>query len=268
MKKEIKTLTDEQIAILNNNFPVSEDDTRKSFPRLGMLSKDLTSETGTGKNKKIDIIEAAGTFYTEKDEGEIDEDGKKKWTKTYIEGETLDVIIVYFRYQLRRFDSSLNKFYSTPIYDTPDQILPLYLDKQIVQKGTEKDLQAKYPKLTAKGKPSSDLKKDTILLVLFRGEMYQLNLSVSSGWAFSAYKRTVNPSLVITTLGSTEETFGTNTYRKISFTKGRSIDGDEFDLVQEGQNVLKAAVENDSKMFIGSGQSVEAIEAADAFKKF
>jgi hypothetical protein len=259
-----KQLSEQQLSVLNENYPVSTDENRQSFPRFGMLSKDITEETGKGKTKKIDVIEVAGTFYTEKDKGETNEDGKSVWTREYLEGETADVIVAFHRYQLRRFDSSLNKFYSTPVYDTPDQVLPLYLDKQIVMKGTEKELQSKYPKLTQKGKPSSDLGKNTILFVLYKDELYQLNLSVSSGWAFSAYKRSINPSTVVTTLGSTEETFGTNTYRKMSFTKGRSIDVNEFEQVSENQTTLKTTVENDSKLYLGTGE----IEADKNFKNF
>lgn len=256
-------ITEEQLAVLNENYPVSTEDSRLTFPRFGMLSKDITEESGTGKNKKIKIIEVAGTFYTERDMGQTDEAGKKIWTREYLEGDTVEVIIAFHRYQLRRFDSSLNKFYSTPIYDTSDQILPLYLDKQVIKRGTEAQLQSMYPALTQKGKPTSDLKRDTILFVLYKDEMYQLNLSVSSGWAFSAYKRIVNPSTVVTTLGSTEETFGTNTYRKISFTNTRMINGEEFVLVTENQTALKSTVENDSKLYLGSPKDDDA-----EFKKF
>lgn len=253
-KEQSLALTEEQKALLDNSFPVGDQSNRLSLPKFGMLSKDITEESGTGKNKKIKVIEAAGTFYTESDEGEKNEEGKSVWTKTYLEGETVDLQIVYFRHQLRMYDSSLSKFYSTPIYDNAEQTLPLYMDKQIVKRGTEKDLQAMFPKVTLKGKPGSKLDKKTILYVLWDNKMYQFELSVSSGWEFSTFRKKINPSSVITTLSSTEEQAGSNVYRKINFNIKRPITSDEFDTVAENQTQVKAVVESDSRFLLSSGE--------------
>jgi hypothetical protein len=131
MAKKTNELSAEQLAILDQGFPVANENSNSLIlPRLGMLSKDITEETGTGKLKKIKVIEAAGTFFTERDMDEVDEEtGKKKWTREYIDGSEIDAIIVFHRRQLRMYDSSLEKFYSTPIFDTADQVVPLYLDK-------------------------------------------------------------------------------------------------------------------------------------------
>lgn len=259
MAKEKKGLNEEQLAILDNAFPVAAENTRPSYPRFGMLSKDIVEESGSGKKKKITVIQPAGTFYTEKDMGDIDEDtGKKVWTKTFIEDEeTVDVIIAYHRRQLRKYDSSLEKFISSPIFDNATQVIPLYLDKQVIKTGTQAELQACYPALSQKGKPTSDLKEETILYVIYEGEMYQMNLSQSSKWSFKDYTKTVNPSTVITTLGTSEETFGTNTYRKITFTKGRMINGDEFDVVVENQTAIKETVENDAQLFLTTPETAD-----------
>ena len=216
-KTKAVTISDEQIQELNAAYPISEENNRLTLPRLGMLSKDLTETSGSGKTKKITVIQAAGTFYTESDKGEVDEDGKKVWTKEFIEGDTIDVNIVYHRRQLRMYDSSLEKFYSTPIFDNGEQVLPLYLDRQVVQKGTQKQLQAKFPALTLKGKKTSKLKEDTILFVIYNGELHQMNLSQSSKWEFKAFAKSINPSTVVTTLGTVEDTFGDNTFRKLTF---------------------------------------------------
>ncbi len=259
-----KKLTDEQLAVLAENYPVSDDESRISLPKLRMLAKDITEEVGTGKNKKINVIQAAGEFYTEKDQGDVNEEGKKIWTKHFIDGDSIDVIITFHRYQLRRFDSSLNKFISSPVYDNANQVIPLYLDKQVIKRGTQEQLQAMYPKLTQKGKKSSDLQKTTILYVLYKGETYQFNLSTSSGWEFSTYKKALNPASVVTTLGSKEETFGTNTYRKVTFKNSRMIDSDEFETVKAVQGDLKQAVQTDGQLFLGSGEE----KAEEEFKKF
>lgn len=260
-------ISDKQKALLDSGFPVGDESVMISLPKFGMLSKDITEESGTGKNKKIKVIEAAGTFYTESDEGETNAEGKKVWTKTYLEGELVDVQIVYFRYQLRMYDASLEKFYSTPIYDNSEQTLPLYMDKQVVKRGTEKELQAMFPKVTLKGKPGSKLDKKTILYVLWQDKMYQFELSVSSGWEFSGYKRKVNPSTVVTTLSSTEEQAGSNIYRKINFNIKRPITSEEADGVIESQSQVKSVVESDSRFLLGSGQSKEDEEFERLAKK-
>lgn len=260
MKKQEQelALTEEQLALLNESYPVSDDDSKLFLPRFGMLAKDIIEETGTGKNKKIKVLQAAGSFYTEEDEGETNEDGKNVWTKTFIDEENVDVHIVYHRYQLKYYDKGLEKFYSTPIYDNPDQILPLYLDKKIVKKGTEKELQAMYPKLTVKGKPSSDLKKLTILYIVYNGKLYQFNLSTSSGWEFSSYKRKINPATVVTILGSKGEAFGSNVFSKTTFTKGRTINQNEFQTIADAQGKVKESAISDAQLLLStSSKEVE-----------
>lgn len=250
-KQQLSVLTDEQRAVLNENYPASDDEARPVFPRFGMLAKDIIEESGSGKNKTIKVIESAGTFYTEKDLGEVDKStGKKKWTKEFIEGEIVDLIITYHRKQLRKFDSSLEKYISSAIFDNAEQIIPLYLDKQIIKRGTQAQLQSIYPALTQKGKPTSDLKEETILFVIYKGELYQCNISQSSKWEFKAYKKTVNPSLVLTTVGSIEETFGKNTYRKMTFKINRDINQEEFEFVKEGQDNLRGQAESDNQYFL------------------
>jgi hypothetical protein len=257
-KKTTNELTEDQLAVLNKSYPVTEGSTRVSLPRFGMLSKDITEESGTGKNKKITVIEAAGTFFTEADQGEVNEAGKKVWTKTFL-GEEIEVIIAFHRKQLRLFDNSLNKFISSPVYDSNDQIIPLFLDKRVIARGTPEQLRALYPKMTEKGKKSSKLNEETILYILYKGEMFQWNLTISSGWSFSDYKKKVNPSTVITQLSSIEETNGSNTYRKATFTNKRLINGaDEFEMVSSAQTNLKEAVESDKQYLLS--QATKAVD--------
>lgn len=273
MAKKTNELTEEQLAILNEGFPVaSENSNSLILPRLGMLSKDITEESGSGKLKKIKVVEAAGTFFIERDLGDVDEEtGKKKWTREYIEGGEIEAVITYHRRQLRMYDSSLEKFYSTPIFDSADQIVPLYLDKQVVKKGTQADLQAMFPAVTLKGKPSSKLKEETILFVLYKDELFQCNISQSSKWEFKSYARKSNPASCVTLISSKEDTFGDNTFSKMTFTEKRKINGEEYDLIVDSQNVLKEKVESDKKFYLPEATSqadkdFDAIEA-EASKK-
>lgn len=255
MKKEIKTLSAEELSVLNESYPVSDESTKLSLPRFGLLSKDIVEETGKGRNKTIKVLESAGTFYTEKDLGEVDEEtGKKIWTKEFI-GEAAEVIIAFERKQLRKFDVSLKKFISSSVYDNKDQVIPLYLDKQVIKRGTPDMLQSLYPALTAKGKKSSDLKEETILFVIYKDELYQCTLSQSSKWSFKDYKKGLNPSTVLTMLNTSEETFGTNTYRKMTFTNIRNLTQEEFDLVKTFQGDLKEKVASDAKYFLENAET-------------
>ena len=258
-----KELSQEQLALLNQSYPVSDSNSRASYPRFGMLSKDIVEESGTGKNKKITIVEAAGTFYTEEDNGEVDpETGKKVWTKTYL-SDKVEVIIAFHRKQLRLFDKSLNKFISSPIYDTKDQLVPLYLDRKQIGFGTPAELQAKFPAVTESGKKSSKLKEETLLYVIHEGTLYQWQLSQSSKWSFKDYSKGLNPSSVVTELSSIEETNGSNTYRKATFVSKGMITQDDFDLVQESQTTLKAQVVSDAEYFLKQSENKQLSDGQD-----
>jgi hypothetical protein len=256
-------LTEAQLALLNEGYPASDDAGRLTLPRLGMLSKDIMEESGTGKNKKYKVVQAAGTFYTESDEGEVNEEtGKKVWTKRFIDdAEGIDVNIVFHRRQLRMYDSSLEKFYSTPIYDSADQVIPLYLDKAVVKKGTPAELQAMFPALSLKGKPTSKLKEEAILYVVYNGTLHQMNLSQSSKWEFKSYSKGLNPSTVVTTLGSQEDTFGSNTYRKVTFKSAGPIKAEDFDAVIEAQSTVRETVKSDERFYLGAGTEDAEAEA-------
>ncbi len=255
-------ITEAQLAILNDSYPVEISHNKQSFPRLGMISKDVLEETGKGKTKKIKLIQAAGSFYTEKESDEVktDEDGKVKkvWNKEFFDGETIEAVILYKRRQLRFYDASLEKFISSPIYDDKDQVISLFLDKRVIARGTPAELQKLYPSKTAKGKDSSKLKETYILYLLIDGVTYQWNLTESSKYAFLDYTRAVpNPSTVITEIGSIEETFGTNTYRKATFTSKGLIDSKVFDTVVAQQATIKEYVESDRKFFLEAPKTTE-----------
>ena len=261
-KTQSKELSADQIALLNQSYPVSDGSNRVSLPRFGMLAKDIVNESGTGKNKKIEVVQAAGTFFTEKDEGELDEDGKKVWTKKYL-GEEVEVIVVFHRKQLRLFDKGLNKFISSPIYDSKDQVIPLFLDKRRIAMGTQEELMALYPRVTEAGKKASKLKKETILYVLYEGELHQMNLSESNGYSFRDYSKKLNPSTVVTELSSVEETNGSNTYRKLVFKSKGMITTEDFPLVIENQDELKSRVESDAAYLLSQANATGGT-AADA----
>ncbi len=265
-----KAPSEETLAFLNNSFPVDDRRSgRLTLPRLTMLSKDLTEKVKDPKTKKqvINLIQPAGTFYIERqgeEEVEIERNGKKvkvkPFVKDFFEGvETIDAIIYFQRKQLRFFDEGTNKWISSPIYDTADQVVPLWMDGKEIHRGTPEQLRSLYPKLTAKGKPSSKLNEEAILYIIYEGEAYQMNISQSSKWEFSDYKKAHHVASVVTTIGSSSEKNGSNEYSKMTFEEARSITADEAELAVEKVKEVMASIESD-KAFFSAKETEDALD--------
>src|SRR3990167_7848291 len=174
MSKLTVPLKEETIIELKSNFPIDPSFERISLPRLAFKSQDMTE----GKGKQMKVVQEAGTFITERQSKEINEEtGKPVWEKTEI-GKEVEGVIVYQRKQLSYYDDSSETYTSSPIYDTDDQIIPLWCNGAEIDSGTSKELKARseYATTTLKGKPSSKLKDNRILYVLVDDELFQLNL--------------------------------------------------------------------------------------------
>src|ERR1035437_7623570 len=172
MSKELVTkLNEEQLVQLENSYPVETSFNRILLPRLSMISQDKTE----GKGKAMKVVAEAGTFQTEVQTEEVDENGKKVWEKKEL-GTEIEAVILYERKQLRFYDSANENYTSSPIYDNEDQIVPLFCDKAEVARGTPAELKAipAYQGLSAKGKPISKLEENRILYVLLDEVVYQM----------------------------------------------------------------------------------------------
>ncbi len=232
MSKEI--ITQEQLDLIKSLTPVDEDSySRIQLPKIGMFSKDVLEETGTGKSKKIELISPAGEFYIEA-EGEKDEEGKRTFNKTPIEGESLDVVIFYNRKKLSMWDDSTKVYTKTPLYDSKDEVLPLFEGKNKIATATPAELQAMYPSLSLKGNPTSKLKEVTVLYVLYNGLPYEFELGMSSKYEFLTYKSSVVlPQMVTTLTPSEDRTVGSNTYKAVLFKSNGTINAEQGNLVIE-----------------------------------
>lgn len=251
MSKSLTTqITQEQLNELKSLAPVSNDYSKVQLPKLGMLAKDITEETGSGKNKKINIVNVAGEFYVENKTDELNEKGKNIYAKTFFEGETMEGIVVYHRYQLSLWDEAKKLYTSSPIYDSNTDIIPLFEGGTQIAKGTPAELQARYPDgVTKTGRPRYALKEITVLYVLKDGELYEWPLSMSSKYEFSDYKKKVICPSVVTTFGSKEETHGSNTYKKTTFASKRQITAEEFEVVKETVTGIKDAIEAEKRYY-------------------
>ncbi len=252
-KELVTTASEAQLAQLKAMYPQEDTYQKIQVARLGMLAKDVVEESGTGKNKTLKVINAMGEFYIET-EGTNEETGEREWVKSFIEGDTIDVLIAYNRKQLSMWDDGLGVYTNTPIYDSADDILPLWEGGKEIARGTPAELQARYPSLTQKGKPSSKLKEVKILYVIYEGEVYQVNLTQSSKWEFLSYSKGINPATVVTTIGSVEETNGSNTYRKMTFKSAGTISAEQAQVVIDTATTIRESVESE-KAFYGKMNS-------------
>lgn len=246
-KELVTQASEEQLAELRALYPQEDTYQKIQVPRLGMLAKDVIEEEGTGKAKTMKVVNAMGEFYIEKEA--TNDDGEKVWLKTFVEGDTIDVQIVYNRKQLSMWDDGQGMYTNTPIYDSNDEVLPLWEGGKEIARDTPEKLQARYPALTQKGKPSSKLKEIKILYVIYEGETYQVNLSQSSKWEFLTYSKKTNPATVVTTIGSTEETNGTNTYRKMSFVAKSLLSTEQAAKVIEAANMIRSSIESEKAYY-------------------
>jgi len=259
MTKEIaKAISAEELAMLKDSYPVEQGLSRIMLPRLEFVSQD--QKEGKGKSMKVTV--EAGTFFTSNQSDEVDEDGKKVWEKDEI-GKEVKVIILYERKQLKFYDGE--GYVSSPIYDTDDQVIPLFKDKAEIDRGTPAELKARpqYQGKSAKGKDISKLEENKVLYVLYKDELYQLSIRGTSMYAFRDYKKTVTPNAVVTTLNSVPKENGSTAWNQITYTEDRIINGTELPLVMESIAKIKTAVEME-KAYYGEKAPSQADKDFDA----
>ena len=118
----------EVLSQLSSAYPIEQGAMRIILSRISMVSQDVTE----GKGKATKVVVEAGTFFVEAQTDDINEEtGKKVWVKEEI-GNSFEGIIVFKRKQLRYYDESTETYTSSPIYDTDDEIIPLFRDKKEV----------------------------------------------------------------------------------------------------------------------------------------
>lgn len=249
-------LNDDTLAILQDSFPVDRNANRILLPRLGMVSQDKTEETGTGKNKKFKLIAAAGEFFIERQGDEEDpKTGKKMWIRTDI-GNMIEGVIVFQRKQLRMYDESTEQYTSSPIYDTDDEIIPLWTDKTEVARGTPAELKAKYMFVDKRdGKEKSKLEDNRILYVLYEGEVFQMTLRGSSMYSFLTYARKTLPPSVITVFSSEPKEKGTIAWNQMTFTPKRKLTQKEAEDIVAKVTDIKEAIRLEKSQFTSANTS-------------
>jgi hypothetical protein len=250
---ELMVAPDEQmLAELRANTPQEKGFDRIMLPRLSFASQDKME--GEGKNKKV-VVEA-GTFFTEKQSEEVDEEGKKLWEKTEL-GNTIEATVIYTRKQLRLYDEATEKYTSSPIYDTDEEIIPLFLDKKEIARGTSKDLKAMYAYKGEDGKTKSKLEENRVLYVLYEGEVYQMSLRGSSMYSWLSWVRTTLPSSVLTEISSESRSKGKIEWNAMTFKALRSLSAEEVGKVIELQREIKHGIQAEKEYYASINTDVE-----------
>lgn len=251
----------ELLAQLQESYPVEQGYNKISLPRISMLSQDKTE----GKGKTMKVVAEAGTFYIEEPTDEKDENDKTIWNKEEI-GTSFKGIILYSRKQLKMYDEATEKFTSSSIYDSEDELVKLWSDKKEVAKGTPTELKNMYL-YEENGKKKSSLEENRILYVLKDGKIYQLNLRGSSMYSFLTYARKVLPPGVVTEFNSEAREKGQTNWNMMTFTKVRDINEEEGQDVLAKVNDIRFAIQAEKSQYNKVEDELEVI-AKSADKAF
>lgn len=262
--QEVTTTADAAVlAALGAQVPADAGFTRIQLPRIAFKAK-AKIEQDPDDEDKMKVIFKAGSFFTERETEEKDEEGKVVWDRQNI-GVTLEGIVVYKRKQLRYYDEPSTTYYSTPIFDTPDQVIPLFAGGKKIASGTPAALKKMdLFKFEKDGKTRSNLSDNTIVYLLVGEELFQFSItSIGAIIDFSKYGQKVQYGLAanVTRFTSTKEVKGDNNYNALAFEAARLITAEEAVLVQEKINLVVDAI-NAEKEFYANMSEDSAVEAA------
>ena len=250
------TLTDDQRALLGQLTPQEQGYTRISLPRLGMYSQDKFE----GKGKSAVLVKEAGMFYTEVPPTEKD----GEWTKQEL-GTQMEGIVLYHRKQLSYYDNATEKYTSSPIYDMPEDVIPLFLDGKEVQRGTPAELKAKYAYTDPDdGKVKSKLEDMRVLYILKDGQVYQMSLRGSSMWSFSKYAKSCLVSSVLTKFNSEAKENGSIAWNQMTFDALREITPEEASVVIDNLQKITTSIAEEKAYFASLAQNKASLTNAIA----
>lgn len=236
-KEEIAVVDKALLDQLTASYPVEPGFNRLLLPRLTFKSQDVME--GKGKNKKV-VIEA-GTFFTERSTDQKDGQGKVIWEKEEI-GQELEGFIAYQRKQLRYYDEPSDAYYSTPIYDTNEDVIPLFKGGKKIGSGTPAELKKSFEYTNEEGKQRSKLEDNVILYVLVDGELFQMGLRGSSMYSFKGFSRSVAVPTQLIHFSSTPQVKGSNEWNQMEFKAVRTVTNDEAMAILEAQDQIKDAI--------------------------
>lgn len=260
MSKELITQPSaEALNALAQAFPTDPGFNRIMLPRLTFKSQDVTE----GKGKNMKVVMEAGTFIEERETDELNEEGKKVWSKEDL-GTEIEGVIIFQRKQLRYFDEATEEYTSSPAYDGDEEVVPLFTNKKEIAKGTPKELKEKYQYTDKDGKIKSRLEENRLLFILKGDELFQLNLRGSSMYSFLGYARKTLVPSVLTVMNSEPKEKGSIEWNQMTFTPKRTLGADEVATVLEKIDEIKRSIMEEKAYFASqNAATATALPGAD-----
>lgn len=275
--------SEETLALLRESFPAEEGFVSVQLPRLSMVSQDKTE----GKGKNMKVVAEAGQFLKEtQDEEETATEVeelvkgktvtktvmKKLWSKEDL-GTEIEGVIIFQRKQLKFYDESTEMFTSSPIYDSDEDVIPLFCNKSQIDEGTPKELKAKYEYTDKNGKVKSKLEDNRIIYILYEGAVYQMNLRGSSMYSYMTYHRKVgSPAVYLTKFSSEPMEKGSIAWNQMQFEAIRPITADESEQAAQFVTEIKQGIQQQKRFFASKTVDPERIavlrSANEAVKEF
>lgn len=261
MSKEIATVDATALAAFAAQFSQEPGFTRLMLPRIGFKSQDVME--GKGKNKVVTT--EAGTFLIERPTDEKDENGKTIWSKKEI-GLDMEAFIVYPRKQLRYYDEPTETYYSTPIYDDSEDIIPLFAAGKKVATGTPAELKKSFEYVNADGKTVSKLENNVVLHIVKDGELFQMNLRGSSMYSYMDFARKTKPSPLayLIHFSSTPMEKGSIEWNQMTFKTVRQVTADEIAELQGHIDAIKDAINAEREFYSQQAEDSQVTAAVVA----
>jgi len=240
----------EALAELANLFPQADSINRTIFPKLVFKSQ-------TVLNEDEEVVIKAGTFFIERPTEEEDKNNKKVWEKVEL-GKSLDAHIIYHRKRLQMWDAKAEEFYSTPMFDKGNDIIPLFKAGEFVAEGTPGELKALFPEAKeyvdkktgeTKIRNVSKLRDAKVMYVLVAGELLEFTLQGTSLWSFEDYLKKFAVHACITSLNSTKEENGATKWNKVSFKVARDPNAEETALAISTVRGLLEGIEAEKEFY-------------------
>lgn len=262
MSTELAIAQGSALEALKNSYPQHTEDSyvKVTLPQIRFKAKAVLDDAGES------VILKAGTFVLVKRSDEKDEHDKYTYEETPV-GTSVTADVLYERYRLSYYDAANNAYVSSPVFDDTKEIVKLFSGGKEYASGTVAELQA-MPDFTIEedGKKKCKLQLQKVLYMVYNGELHEMTLSLSNGFAWRKYKQDTMVPLVHTIFDSKKTEHGGNKYNELTYTAGEYLTEEEATANLTLVNDIKTGIEAE-KAFFGKAQApaMTALPSGDDF---
>ncbi len=247
---------------LRASYPQHAEDSyvKVTLPQIRFKAKAVLDEA------QENVVLKAGTFVLVKRSEEKDANDKYTFEEAPI-GMSVTADVLYERYRLSYYDSANNAYVSSPVFDDTKEVIKLFSGGKEYASGTVAELQA-MPEFTIEedGKKKCKLQLQKVLYMVYNGELHEMTLSLSNGFAWRKYKQENMVPLVHTVFDSKKTEHGGNKYNELTYTVGGYLTEEEALENLTLVNEIKSGIEAE-KAFFGKAQApaMTALPSGDDF---